>query len=327
MPQRIDLFDAAKRNAVAIEDEYTRESSKKPKMMRDVKSILDKSRVSTNKKCDGLIGFLEQNHLPSGYRYAQEVAWKYEMSVTTPDEFAVLLIKEWGKDTPSFYVHRRVEFLKSFDKGEDHLFGALYMEEGPPGAAAKNGAYGEYCIVFKKELFERLSDVAYCKYDTLAHDEYWHCDHGSGECLGSKENNACPARKKRPNTFQDFKCRIDFDKLFADYAPHSHRAFLAAIKHKDNPEWDPLNSIEQKSDGSTEDYIEVCFVLHATRDDIEKVICHPQLIHSVLEEICIPNEELNSKASILAIHERAWRLLKKYGIDLNPPFIAGYENA
>lgn len=315
MPVPQDLFQAAEGNASTIDAEYRQVLDEHPRAAAITQAVAEISRVSVNRRYDALISLLEDGALPSGYYHAKALAKSMGMNVNGVESFAECLVMLWRKNTPKQYVRRRIAFLKAFERGDDHLFGAL--NAGGAGAAAQNGAYGEYCIVLKKEVFEKLPRVAYCKHDTLDHDEYWQCGAPVG-CLGSSRNGACPAKKERheEENLDDFCCEINSNRLVADYAPHSRRGHLVAIKHRedlDNPDW-TVEEIIRPRKGKTEEYIEVCFILEVTVDHVEEVRFHPELVRCVFDELCIEDGDLERLPSVLSNHERVWNLLDQQRI-------------
>lgn len=292
----IDLFAAARKNSELLEDEYNEHVSQEPQLSQSFDKITSRARISTNKRISALLYFLRTGNLESGYRYSERIG---------STDFRETLRIIWAT-SPQKYVKRRVAFQKKFIGGPDHLFGAL--NEGNPGTAAKDSSYGEYCIVLKNRVFEGPVKSAYCKYDTLNHDEYWTCKENKGKC------STCSAGKKQGiSNDGSVYCNLNWKKLRVDYADHSHRAHLAVIKNGNQP------SIKPKK-GETEDYIEVCFLHDLKFTDVEAVFFHEALGIELFHEAFIRERDPMSTddgifhLSNLAQHRQAEDLLTKKNI-------------
>jgi len=307
----IDLFKKVRDNVSNIEFEFSQVKAENPNIEAIAEKIQSESYVSMNRNDRAIVEFLKSNKLQSGYQHLQIEAIKHGCGNNNIDGLYNVLKVKWH-GVYLFYIRRRIEFLKTFKQGKDHFFGAL--NAGGYGAAAQNGAYGEYCIVFKREVFNKLESVAYCKNDTLACEEYWQCDYFTDKkkCHGKE----CPVKQlPKEDQLKELKCQINLDKLYSHYAPHSHRGRLAAIKHKTDvvgkPDWDIKGIIKERK-GKTEDYIEVCFVLPViTLDDVEEIRIHPEILCRIFDEICVDESELGETASIYEFHKEAWSLIEK----------------
>lgn len=92
------------------------------------------------------------------------------------------------------YYERRMAFDRFLGNGERLRYGALNM--GGMGAIY----FGAYCLVFRETFAAGLAELAYLWADTL-------------------ETYLLPG------------CVVDEEGLQRDACPHSHRHFLAALKH------------------------------------------------------------------------------------------------
>lgn len=92
------------------------------------------------------------------------------------------------------YHDRRMAFDRFLDQGEKLRYGALNL--GGLGAAH----FGAYCLIFQEAFAEALADLAYLRADSL-------------------------------KTYLLPGCVVDEAGLRSDACPHSHRQFLAALKH------------------------------------------------------------------------------------------------
>jgi hypothetical protein len=131
------------------------------------------------------------------------------------------------------YYERRVSFDQSFLEGKAFRYGALNI--GGVGLIS----FGDYCLVFKLSIPADPQKAAYLANDSL-------------------------------NYYMPVPFAIAEDKLSADLALHSHRGFLAALKHKTSvcvvppDEWPCITC-------SDSGYIEAIFVECPNRDDLECV--------------------------------------------------------
>lgn len=305
----IDLFELVKNNTNSISQEYSELVQECPGLQDVVKAVEEQARITVNRHVEPLMDLLKKNKLVSGYEHASNTGFN-------EDSFEQYLLATWSKYTPKYFIKRRVAFLKTFKDGDKHIFGAL--NGGGPGAAAKNAAYGYYCIVFKNESFHS-DNVAYCKYDTLVKDEYWTCDKYTGDC----EN--CSAKKNRPSEQKpsDFYCEVNKQALLPAYASHNQRGHLVAIKHYPNicndSSWEIANIIQQQVN-QTEEYIEACFVLsEITKDCIEEIRLHEEIVMAIFKESCMEEHDINNKFSTFIKHQEVLKLLEQLNITVNLP--------
>ncbi len=205
-----------------------------------------------------------------------------------------ILLRE-GFEWPDELVSRRMRIVELFEDGEDHLFGALNLNG--PGTIARNAAYGYYCIVLKNEVIGCCSRTAFCRNDGLR-GPYW-------------------------NETND----LIRDAYYADLAPYSHSAKLAAIKHRsdiksgmDRREYAAVLIGERRTaagTADTEDYIEVCFVESIKRTSVEQVRIHPGIAPSILIEVLMDSEPNRLRSGYtFSQHAKIAFLLCKYGIPL-----------
>ena len=303
---RTDLFQKAQNNTVNIDRLYDTIRNR-PGAADFADCVQSEARVSINRKAPPLIGLLQGNEMVSGYRDYETKNFR---------NFEAYLIWRWSNvEGVRKYIRRRVAFLQTFVRGEEHLFGALNV--GNAGAAAAKGAYGYYCLVLSEHCLY-LGSIAYCKKDTLAADEYWTCDDKA------RRDTFCPCRK----SLKDLCCRVDVEVLCENYAPHSHRGRLAALKHQDEIT-EGLNRVQiaeilinrndgkgkRFSDDKTEEYIEACFVIPITRESIEEVRFHVGLAFRIIEEALIDIDNPGNHASFMHQHNEVLELLRRHGIE------------
>lgn len=293
----IDIFEAAKKNAPRLEDEYNLCINNNADLDKRCDEDIKVARVSTNKKIHALLYFLRNGVLESGYRYSQRIRSK---------DFKETLRIIWPT-TPLEYIRRRVVFHENVADGPDHIFGMLNNDT--EGTAAKDSAYGNYCIVLKNNIFDEGVKSAYCKYDTLEHDSYWTCNNDL-ECEKCRESNS----------FASVHCDLKKEDLCNDYADHSHRKHLAVTKLGTSAFFDKQYTTPRE--GKTEDYIEVCFVHNIQLADIEKVVFHKALVISLFDEAFIKESttQIGSlpHVSDYRLHEDAEGLLKEKKIYYEP---------
>lgn len=297
MKDRHDLFQKTQNNAISIEIQYNK-IKYQPGIIEFAEYVQKYARVSVNRHAQPLLDLLRENILLSGYRDAERRG----------ENFKDYLRRKW-LGTPPKFIQRRIVFSRTFSRGEDIMFGAL--NAGGAGTAAKNGAYGYYCIVLKETIDNK--NVIYSKRDTLAEDLYWTC---------SKKNpdgSGCPCR----GSLDELECQVSLENLLPDYAPHSHRGCLAAIKCQSRIIKGLSNDAIAKLlietiPRSTEEYIEACFLICFSRDLIEEVRFHKSMVVEIFDEALLDPNNLPRKASFIRQHQQILALLIKNDIPFAP---------
>ncbi len=159
------------------------------------------------------------------------------------------------------FYQRRLSFDSTFEDGQKLRYGALNT-----GGAGCTG-YGNFCVLMKSSFPTDLEEIAYLSGDSL-------------------------------NFFMKADGHPDIDKISRESALHSHRHFLATLKHisvipsSDERDW-PIMIC------SDTDYLETIFI--------------QEIVSEVIKEIRIPADEhsrlndlvFEAFARHLDIHERA----------------------
>ena len=151
----MDLFTIAEENSHTLEDQFESlifalAEADVEIMNRFFKRLEQKGRVAINMRQMGLLSFLTFGKYQNIYEWAQLQAGS---SSRSKDE---ILRERLGE-----FYDKRVAFDDAFEEGEKFRYGALNI--GGLGATH----FGEFCIVFKENMFTANVKIAYLKSDSL----------------------------------------------------------------------------------------------------------------------------------------------------------------
>lgn len=189
-------------------------------------------------------------------------------------------VAEILRDRLKEHYERRVAFDSYFEDGEGFRYGALNIG----GAGATH--FGDLCAVFTDQFASTRRQLAYLRSDSA-------------------------------KTYVISGPAVDEAAIQRDAAPHSHRQYLAAVKHAQqavrNPEatWPLLVC-------SKEDFIEAIFAGDATRSDLESVRM-PRSEHDLRFEFAYEDfrAKLNyEERAVINDFVQLKRLLKQHNIPL-----------
>ena len=99
----IDLFELVKNNTNSISQEYSELVQECPRLQDVVKDVEEQARITVNRHVEPLMDLLK-NKLVSGYEHACNTGFN-------EDSFEQYLLANWPKDTPKYFIKRRVAFI------------------------------------------------------------------------------------------------------------------------------------------------------------------------------------------------------------------------
>jgi hypothetical protein len=131
------------------------------------------------------------------------------------------------------YYERRIAFDTFFHRGDEFHYGTLNLAGMGPTY------YGNFCAAFKDAPFSTRLKTAYLRSDSL-------------------------------KTYVDASSNVDRVAIEEDATPHTHKHYLAGIKHANSTYYTPETEWPSML-CSNVDYIEAVFVGSSTPDDLEEV--------------------------------------------------------